>query len=281
MHGTPAYASALTDITLTTLPGDLGQTREEADSSGQTCHYRLYQMHTVLINDALAANEVVGFVSFGIVTNDISATVDGANEPRAVGVATAAIPESTATTTYYGWIQTGGPDTIKTNGDDDIAAGDYLIADASNDGCCDSLSTVGALTIVSPTITAVTVTAVTITAADITVTAVATLGTNTKTAVTSGINVLRDEAHEAFSILRSKVVSAVNVLDANACGAISNIHASVNNAISAVISSVKANVDTLMNQVDQDIEDCARVFAVALAADVNSANTVAALLLID
>lgn len=38
----------------------------------------------------------------------------------------------------YGWIQTKGLCTVKTNGDDDIAKGDAVIASAAGDGTADS-----------------------------------------------------------------------------------------------------------------------------------------------
>jgi len=106
--------------------------------------YKLVQVHTVCISDVIAAGHVLYYTSTtNVVTNDRSEAVSDAAKHYA-GVAPsdliASVPESTATVTYYMQMQIGGRNSaVVTNGDDDIAAGDSIIA--SGDGTCDSTAT--------------------------------------------------------------------------------------------------------------------------------------------
>jgi hypothetical protein len=112
---------------------------EKFEKNGLT--YRLVQVHTVCIADVIASAAVLYFVSANVVTNDVSESATG-DEDSFAGIApalTVSVPESTATATYYMLMQEpvkGDFATVKTNGDDDIAAGDYVIAEG--DGVCNS-----------------------------------------------------------------------------------------------------------------------------------------------
>lgn len=105
----------------------LGTYREE-DGKG----YRF-----VKLNDAdvtVAANKLLYHVggtsaTAYVVTQDVS----DSDRNLVIGVAQGVI-----TNGGYGWAQTKGPCTVATNGDDDIAAGDAIIASAAGDGTCDS-----------------------------------------------------------------------------------------------------------------------------------------------
>lgn len=65
----------------------------------------------------------------GVVTQDVS----DSDRNKVVGRANQAAADAT-----YGWMQTKGLGVINTNGDDDIAIGDAIIASAAGDGTCDS-----------------------------------------------------------------------------------------------------------------------------------------------
>lgn len=62
--------------------------------------YRLVRADTALINDKFAAGEVACYKTSAqasrIVTNDVSASEDGANYPKAAGLALGAVPEEAA-----------------------------------------------------------------------------------------------------------------------------------------------------------------------------------------
>lgn len=103
--------------------------------------YQLVQAGQSLTNSAVAVNEVVVQKSGTVheVTNDVSTGLD-ATYPIPKGRANSACPQSTASVTYYFWVQKDGIGTVVTNGDDDIAAGNMLIPSAVVDGACDSLA---------------------------------------------------------------------------------------------------------------------------------------------
>ena len=86
---------------------------------------------TALTNDAFAANEVVVLShATELEFTNTDATGVGYSNGGSFGAARAnsACPESTSTRWYYCWVQVGGLATIKTNGDNDMVAGDGFIA---------------------------------------------------------------------------------------------------------------------------------------------------------
>ncbi len=106
--------------------------------------YKLVQVHTACVSDVIAAGHVLYKTSTeNVVTNDRSeAVTDSAKHYAGIAPSDliASVPESTATKTYYMLMQVGGRNSaVVTNGDDDIAAGDSIIA--SGDGTCDSTAT--------------------------------------------------------------------------------------------------------------------------------------------
>jgi len=114
---------------------------------------KLVQVDTALMSDGTADVIRSGDVLYqtataNVVTNDRSGAVSD-NAKHFVGVAPqldANVPESTSTTVYYMWMilpVKGTRATVRTNGDDDIAAGDDVIA--SGDGTCDSTATPGSV----------------------------------------------------------------------------------------------------------------------------------------
>jgi hypothetical protein len=128
-----AVDQPLTDITGLTL-GDIF-----TDKRGR--QFMLFQVDTALINDTLANGEVCFLKASHVVTNDVSDGIDGADSPIVAGVACGSIPESSASVTRYVLLLVKGRHTaVKTNGDDDIAAGDMLSADLTVDGSCDSIN---------------------------------------------------------------------------------------------------------------------------------------------
>ncbi len=104
----------------------LGQFREE-DGKG----YRYFQFDNGTANLTLAANEPLAQVDSDawILTTDIS---DSAANLVA-GIAVSVVADS-----GYGWCQTYGNGTAKTDGDDDVAKGDAIIYGA--DGVCESVA---------------------------------------------------------------------------------------------------------------------------------------------
>lgn len=110
-----------------------GEVVEVVDSEGLK-RYKYVKYDSGTANLTLAAGDVVCYLDGSdfdgyTVTKDISDTV--AN--LVAGVAQNAISDG-----YYGWIQTWGYyDAVSTNGDDDITAGQTLIA--SGDGTVDSV----------------------------------------------------------------------------------------------------------------------------------------------
>lgn len=104
----------------------LGQYREE-DGKG----YRYVQYDNGTANITMAAGLLlyqVGSTDW-VVTHDVSDT----DRNLVAGVASAVIADS-----GYGWMQVFGQCTVTTNGDDDIAKGDAVIASAAGDGTADS-----------------------------------------------------------------------------------------------------------------------------------------------
>ena len=115
---------------------------DEFTLNGNT--YKFVQVHTActgLAANVITAGEVLYQTATAhVVTNDRSEGISDSAD-HYCGLApsdlSSTIPESTATTTYYMWMQIKGFHTaVVTNGDDDITAGVEIIA--SGDGTCDS-----------------------------------------------------------------------------------------------------------------------------------------------
>ena len=104
----------------------LGQYREE-DGKG----YRYFQFDNGTAGLTLAANLLLYQVDndMWILTSDVS----DSDRNLVKGVAISVVGDL-----GYGWCQTAGSATVATNGDDDIAKGDAVIASAAGDGTCDS-----------------------------------------------------------------------------------------------------------------------------------------------
>jgi hypothetical protein len=106
--------------------------------------YMLVKAHTVVINDAFAIGEPVVAVHVTAAgptgTQDVSEGLDGTH-PVALGFAASACPESTATVTYYFWVQRRGPVcTTRTgttlaavpNNGTDITKGDQIVTSSTD-----------------------------------------------------------------------------------------------------------------------------------------------------
>ncbi len=104
----------------------LGQYREE-DGKG----YRYVQYD----NGTGNLTCVDGKLAYQVDSDEWIVTMDVSDSDRnlVVGVFSSVIADS-----GYGWIQSWGADTVTTNGDDDIAKGDAVIASAAGDGTADS-----------------------------------------------------------------------------------------------------------------------------------------------
>lgn len=106
----------------------LGQYREE-DGKG----YRYYQFDNGTGNLTNAANLLLYQVDTDpwILTTDVS----DSDRNLVKGVSQSVVADS-----GYGWCQTKGVCTVTTNGDDDIAKSDAVIASAAGDGTADSVA---------------------------------------------------------------------------------------------------------------------------------------------
>lgn len=96
--------------------------------------YRFIQVAQSLTNSQLAANEVVVQKSATIYegTNDVSTGLN-TSYVMVLGRANATVPQSTASVTYYCWVQITGLGTLKqTVGS--FTAGEMIIPHATNDG---------------------------------------------------------------------------------------------------------------------------------------------------
>lgn len=106
--------------------------------------FKLLQLSSTLANDTTAAGEVLVYETTQIVTNDVSTGLNTTN-PIAAGVVLAAIAESTSAVAtnsgakYILVMVEGRFSTVKTDGGDDIVAGDILVADETVDGAVDRL----------------------------------------------------------------------------------------------------------------------------------------------
>lgn len=105
----------------------LGTYREE-DGKG----YRFVKVNDSTVT--VAANKLLYHIGGTAATAYVvSQDVSDSDRNLVVGVAQGVIANA-----GYGWAQTKGPCTVATNGDDDIAAGDAVIASAAGDGTADS-----------------------------------------------------------------------------------------------------------------------------------------------
>ena len=111
------------------VPGQLGMFYEKDGKK-----YQLVQLTAGAV--AGAAGQAVWWHDFDdfVVNNDISDLTTARNQPAGVVL-------GTVTAGNYCWIQVRGPHSaVKTNADDDIAAGDTLIIAATTDGTVDSVA---------------------------------------------------------------------------------------------------------------------------------------------
>jgi len=109
------------------------------DVGGFLVPHKLVQVHTACNGDVVAAGNVLYWAGDNVVTNLLSSALSSSVNHYA-GIApqvTASVPESTSTIIYWMWMQIGGRATVTTNGDDDIAIGDLIIASATT-AVCDS-----------------------------------------------------------------------------------------------------------------------------------------------
>ena len=132
--GTIWIEDAVTSANRSSLPypGQLGMFFEKDGKK-----FQLVQVHSSSNNTA--ANDVMVWSDYDdfVVTNDVS---DVSATAAVVANRPAGIAAGTITAGNYGFIQVRGPVTIRTNQDDDIAAGDSIIADGDEDGQCDSVA---------------------------------------------------------------------------------------------------------------------------------------------
>lgn len=102
----------------------VGQYREENGKGYRYVHQ----------NDATVTVTAGSLAYFtGSTAWDVCMDVSDTDRNRVAGVYTAVIADG-----GYGWMQTKGQCTVATNGDDDIALGDAVIASAAGDGTADS-----------------------------------------------------------------------------------------------------------------------------------------------
>jgi len=94
--------------------------------------YKYVKTHTDLAADALAANQMTVFQDTA--ANVASNKCNTVGVRKFAGIALCAVPKSTATDTYYCWVQKAGVHSILLNGDGDVVAGDLIQPDAGDVG---------------------------------------------------------------------------------------------------------------------------------------------------
>lgn len=107
----------------------LGTYREEDGLGYRYVKFDNGSGNVASVDGKLAYHFADTVADYWTVTMDVSDT----DRNKVCGVFTAVIADG-----GFGWLQTKGPDTVTTNGDDDIAEGDAIIASAAGDGTCDS-----------------------------------------------------------------------------------------------------------------------------------------------
>lgn len=132
------------DTSLNPANTDLSALNSNCPALGEIVHYggKLYRF--ILLKDAVAA--AAGSVVFVAKSDFTWGTCDytGGSTGPITGVPAIGIAVGTITGGNYGLVLVQGYyGAIKTNGDDDIAAGDLLITGAA-DGVCDSLANAAA-----------------------------------------------------------------------------------------------------------------------------------------
>lgn len=130
-----AYRTALTyngdDVT---VEDEVGCLRYELDTTNGG--FRVYRFVEVAATAAAAVANGTVLTFSGLYGNDVTDDISESHPNRPAGVGIGAI-----TIGNKGWIQVYGyHSAIKTDGGDDIAAGDTLIVDPSTDGTCDSVA---------------------------------------------------------------------------------------------------------------------------------------------
>lgn len=97
--------------------------------------YRYVQFDNGAGNVASVDGKLAYFQTTGYTSGvpDVTMDVSDTDRNHVCGVFVSVIADAS-----YGWIQTGGQDTVTTNGDDDVALGDAIIASAAGDGTADS-----------------------------------------------------------------------------------------------------------------------------------------------
>jgi len=103
-------------------------------SATDSC-YKTYRYVQAASDTTVANGTALGFVAADLTQTSVSSDADDFYLDMVAGVGIGAI-----TASYYGWIQTHGyHSVVKTNADDDIAAGVKLIL-CSTDGTVDSMA---------------------------------------------------------------------------------------------------------------------------------------------
>ena len=105
--------------------------------------YRLVQVHTACLANVIASYAVLYFSAENVVTNLLAESLTGGACSFA-GIAPeldVPVPESIVGSTYWMLIQEpvrGDFATVRTDGGDDIVAGNLVVCDPVTDGVCDS-----------------------------------------------------------------------------------------------------------------------------------------------
>lgn len=141
--GSSAYTTDLAGITL----GD-----SFFDARGRL--FQVFALSNDLTGDTITANQIVYLATTQVtyptgqsglftVTNTIANAFDAAADTHIAGVALGTSAEAASSAAadnrYMLFLVRGRHETIATNGDDDIAQGDYLISSSGN-GTCDSIT---------------------------------------------------------------------------------------------------------------------------------------------
>jgi len=133
----------VTDFASTDTPEKLTGLGEVAFFNGYK--HRFVKAHTACLNDIILPGAVLYQIAGNenVVTNLVASSAT-ASVNSVAGIApqlAANVPESTSSIEYFFWMQCLGEGVaiVNTNGDDDIAAGDSIVA--GGDGVCDSDST--------------------------------------------------------------------------------------------------------------------------------------------
>lgn len=110
--------------------------------------YGQWRLRFVQMTANSIAASTAGMVTIKVAANGTTVTCDSSSGDGIAGTPPGGIviPASVAISEYFFVLVKGYYPTVQTDGDDDIAAGDYILTTGGADGKCESLANAGSLT---------------------------------------------------------------------------------------------------------------------------------------